>query len=64
MELRECPFCGLRDLDLIEMPTAAWITCNVCAVEIKAQSREAAIVAWNRRADGSTTTRTAERGII
>jgi len=50
-ELKPCPFCGSTNLGFLSL--FAWeVQCNLCLAEgPKADTREEAIAAWNRRAN-------------
>lgn len=54
-ELKQCPFCGSKNLRLTGN-SWHWVQCNNCFAEIGGQeSEEEAIEQWNRRVnDGKT----------
>lgn len=54
-ELKPCPFCGSKEVEVYRPEAAAWsavITCNACmAWGPEAKENEDAAERWNSRAD-------------
>ena len=51
-ELLPCPFCG-GEARIVTAVGESWVLCNKCKATTEAHtSRQFAIDAWNRRADG------------
>ena len=52
-ELKRCPFCGGREIEIVPVPDYAWeVHCNSCGTILgwyKNYARYEAIAAWNRR---------------
>lgn len=49
-ELKPCPFCGSKDLELLGHFSIRWVACNSCYAESGSyDTDEEAIEAWNRR---------------
>ena len=52
-ELLACPFCGYPAPYLHENGERWLVSCGACGVEVFRSTRDSAIIAWNRRADGN-----------
>ena len=61
-EIARCPFCGAKTTSICENFTCCWVVCENCATEGPkgAPTKEAAIEAWNNRAETPPKHRTAE----
>lgn len=56
--LKHCPFCGSTHVDLHRSGPGAYtcyVRCTNCGASTKTDSREAAIAAWNARAESTET---------
>ena len=50
--LRECPFCGCRDIKVFQpwrVENRAFVKCSGCGAKITRETEEEAVYAWNRR---------------